>query len=488
MKVKTGLKKTLACMLAVMMLLTAIPMTKIDFSDFIFTASAQSETEGIFTYEAYSDTVTITKCDNSVTGEVVIPSTFVGKQVTRIGERAFEWCDKMTSIVIPEGVTNISYYAFSNCIDLESITLPSSLNEVETNSFENCGKLSKVFISDLASWCKGYGYYTYSSFKNVFDLYLNGTLLTDAVVPSEVTEIGDGAFNNCKSITTIEFPDTVNTIGRFAFCNCKNLKDFDFPESITSIGSYAFSDCSSLQRITIPGSIALIENGTFGYCSTLEFVVIEEGVKGVGERAFSDCNKLKSITIPSSLRSISGGAFDSADAINVYISDLTAWCNISFNSYNSNPLNNNGNLYLNNELVTDLHIPDDVKAIGDYAFCGSTIKSVSFSDSVRTIGVRAFSNCQNLEDVTIPDSVTSIGKYAFNRTGLKSVTIPKSVAEIGDYAFGYRNDSWSKISDFVIRGYVGTAAETYANDNGFTFIDLDTHVHSYSEKVTKQPT
>ena len=490
MNVKNGLRKTLACVLAVVMLLTATPMAKINFSDFWLTASAQSETEGIFTYEVNYDSATITKCDNTVTGEVVIPSTLGGKQVTRIGENAFEWCDKMTSVVIPEGVTRINSSAFSNCIDLESVTIPSSMSYIQDTSFENCGKLNKVFISDLVSWCKGYGYYRYSSFKNAFDLYLNDELLTDVVVPSGVTEIGNGAFYNCKSITTIEFPETVGTIGRFAFSDCKNLKDFVFPENITSIGECAFSGCSSLQSITIPGSIAQIQDGTFNSCSNLESVVIEEGVKGIGNDAFRYCENLKSVTIPSSLRSISSSAFDDCTSSkNVYITDLTAWCNISFDSGDSNPLYySNGNLYLNNELVTDLVIPNGIKTINDYAFCGSSIKSVVIPDSVRTIGRYAFDNCKYLENVAIPDSVTSIGYYAFNRTGLKSVTIPKSVTSIGDHAFGYMNEEWDKIYDFVIRGYVGTAAETYANNNSFTFIDLDTHVHSYSEKITKQPT
>ena len=127
--------------------------------------------------------------------------------------------------------------------------------------------------------------------------------------------------------------------------------------------------------------------------------------------------------------------------------------------------------------LTSVTIPDSVTSIGSMAFSGCTsLASITIPSSVTSIGYEAFYGCASLTSVTIPDGVTSIGNYAFkNCTSLTSVTIPASVASIGEEAFGYAyNAEWEleKIPDFTISGYKGTAAEQYANDNGFTFIAL----------------
>jgi len=163
----------------------------------------------------------------------------------------------------------------------------------------------------------------------------------------------------------------------------------------------------------------------------------------------------------------------------VYIRDLAAWCSISFGDSSANPLYNANKLYLNNELVTDLVIPDSVTSIGDCAFPGCTgLTSVTIPDSVTSIGSFAFCGCTGLSSVTIPDSVTSIGNNAFNDcTGLTSVTIPDSVTNIGEKAFGYYFDidnyKYKKVDSFTIYGKKGSAAEAYANENGFAFIETE---------------
>ncbi|MBO7261660.1 MAG: leucine-rich repeat protein [Alistipes sp.] len=207
------------------------------------------------------------------------------------------------------------------------------------------------------------------------------------------------------------------TIIRNEYIDGKGYIDFDAP--ITSIGDDAFYDCTSLTSITIPDSVTSIGYEAFWGCTSLTCVTIGNGVTSIGDRVFSMCFSLTS----------------------VYITDIAAWCNISFVGSNSNPLCNAENLYLNNELVTDLIIPDSITSIGDWAFynCDS-LTSVTIPDSVTSIGSCAFENCTLLTSVTIPDSVTSIGSYAFNGCkSLTSVTIGNGVTSIGERAFDYCN-------------------------------------------------
>jgi hypothetical protein len=147
---------------------------------------------------------------------------------------------------------------------------------------------------------------------------------------------------------------------------------------------------------------------------------------------------LTSIEISDSVKSIGTYAFYNCSALTgVYISDMSAWCNISFGDYYANPVYYAKNLYLNDTLVTDLVIPDGVTSIGAYAFRGYTkLTSVEIPDSVTSIGDYAFYGCTGLTSMEIPNSVTSIGANAFyGCTGLTSVTIGNGVTSIGDYAF-----------------------------------------------------
>ena len=118
---------------------------------------------------------------------------------------------------------------------------------------------------------------------------------------------------------------------------------------------------------------------------------------------------------------------------------------------------------------------------------GTAIKAVVIEDGVTNIGEDAFCGYKNLTSVTIPDSVTSIGSSAFDGcTGLTSVTIPDSVTSIGYRSFGYVGNFEDKIDGFTIYGVPGSAAEQYANDNGFTFISATLQSLNCSQKNSSQ--
>ena len=154
-------------------------------------------------------------------------------------------------------------------------------------------------------------------------------------------------------------------------------------------------------------------------------MTIPDSVTGIGSQAFSNCTSLTSVTIGDSVTTIGYEAFYNCSSLkDVYITDVAAWCNISFGNDYANPLYYATNLYLNGELITELVIPEGVTIIPYRAFYRqSSIKSVVIPDSVTTIGNLAFWNCASLTSVTIGDSVTAIGYRAFEYCySLTSVT------------------------------------------------------------------
>lgn len=334
--------------------------------------------------------------------------------------------------------------------------------------------------------------------------FIDCSNLESVKIGNSVTTIGNSAFSGCTSLTSITIPDSVTIFGNGAFEDCTNLTNIVIPENVTSIGYDAFCDCTSLTSISIPDKVTNIGIYTFSGCTNLMSVIIGNRVESISHRAFYNCQNLTNITIPDSVTSIDGEAFFGCTSklckIN-YKGTLDKWAEIKFKDYASNPLNYGNYLYINDELVTQARLTEtkiintwaflrcksltsviignSVASIGDCAFRDCTnLTNIIITDSVTSIGSSAFIGCTSLESLTIPNSVTSIGNDAFiGGKGLKSVMIPDSVIDIGECAFGYyiddKNYSVVKMKGFTIKGYKGTAAETYANINGFKFVNLD---------------
>ncbi len=204
-------------------------------------------------------------CKNSV-----IPAD---GSVTSIGDNAFSGCTGLTSITIPEGVTSIGNYAFSGCSGLTSITVASG--NTKYHSAGNC--LIETATGTLVLGCK------------------------NSVIPADgsVTSIGDEAFYDCDSLTTITIPDSVTSIGEYAFLHCSNLTSITIPASVTSIGYNAFRSCSQLTTVTLGANSKLTSIGTsaFHFCSKLTTVYYGGSASDWGKITIGNDNgKLTSAT------------------------------------------------------------------------------------------------------------------------------------------------------------------------------------------------
>ena len=177
----------------------------------------------------------------------------IGKNVTSIGDNAFDSCFSLASITIPAEVTSIGNAAFNSCYSLASITIPAGVTSIGDNDFSNCYSLASIAI------------------------------------PAEVTSIGNSAFYNCGPLASITIPDSVTSIGNNTFSNCYSLASITIPAGVTSINSSVFNRCFSLASITIPAGVTSIDNSAFDSCFSLASITIPAGVTSIGNNAFQLC-------------------------------------------------------------------------------------------------------------------------------------------------------------------------------------------------------
>ena len=244
--------------------------------------------------------------------------------------------------------------------------------ELEAGLYDTEGQL-------IASWdelVNTYGMdasvdYTSGSYRKTatspYCVLTNNTDLASGVnlVIGDATKIGNYAFTECKSLTSINIPDSITTIGSSAFYYCTSLTSVTIGNGVTTIGEGAFERCTSLTSVTIPDSVTSIGDEAFYGCSKLTSVTLGNGVTRISQSMFNRCTSLVSVTMGNNVTSIGSYAF--------YI------C----------------------ENLTSITISDSVKTIGDEAFvyCDK-LESVVIGSNVVNIKYQSFSGCTKLTNIT----------------------------------------------------------------------------------------
>ena len=303
--------------------------------------------------------------DNAFQSCTSLTSVTISNGVTSIGNQAFAYCTSLTSVTIPDSVTSIEYGAFAYT-SLTSVTIPDRVTSIGEFAFYECTSLTSVYCKAITppsggnkmfdsnasgrkiyvpresveaykakQYWSNYADYIFeeaelaSANNKIWYTSSDGSIITPysyvfganivsntyengqgvITFDAPVTSIGENAFYDCTSLTSVTIPDSVTSIGNLAFRECTSLTSVTIPDSVTSIGDDAFRDCTSLASVTIPDRVTSIGRSAFEGCTSLTSVTIGNSVTSIGEYAFCACYSLTSVTIPNSVTSIGVGAF-----------------------------------------------------------------------------------------------------------------------------------------------------------------------------------
>lgn len=367
---KKGLKKLLSGVIAALVLISACPLSELNIK-------AQAGTLNYLAYSINDDSeAVITKCSTDATGEIIIPSEIEGYPVTTIQNYAFHNCVNITNIIITDTLTTIGPGAFYGS-GLTSIDIPANVTEIPNSAFNYCESLSSIKLHE------------------------------------GIINIGSFAFGNCHSLTEIVLPESLLTIGLGAFFECKELKSINLPTKLTDIGSEAFNGCVKLSSdIVIPDGVTVINANMFRNCNLLNSMLLHDNITTINSTAFLNCNELPPIKLPKNLVTIGSYAF--------YFNDV------------------------------QLPLPEKIETIGAFAFC-----SAEFFDE----------NGEELTELDIPENVKAIGKEAFAGTvDIKNVNIPAGVESIGENAFNYPQFNVDELNNYYFSDNYGVLYNKYVTN------------------------
>ncbi len=407
----------------------------------------------------------------------------INAPIESIGDQAFYECESLVEFVIPDKVSTIGSGAFGKCTALRSVYVPTSVKYIGQGSFGGCEGIVDVYIEDIVSWC-GIEFEDENSNPagKAARVIYNGAVITQLLIPVDVTAIGKYAFANCTSITEVVISYGVETIGDNAFYGCSSLESIKLVDSISVIGDGAFSQCTSLSSVTLPKELTSF-GYSFQYCTSLEHVTIPSGATEMAH-AFSGCENLHSAAFLGSAPEDYSYVFDGV------ASDFKVYCHTDASGFTFPTWNGYSCIAVDELLDEELTCRSGLKYSIDTSDNTACVTgcSLSMSDgyiyipgrvtyhgadyTVDAVSAGAFSNQSGILGVNVPVSVTSIGAGAFEScTELGYVLLcAKEPIAVGEGCFDGCPD------EFVLVFCDESTGITAPSWNGYNSVKLDSDV------------
>ncbi len=369
-------------------------------------------------------------------GCISIKTLIIPSSVTIIGDNCFISTNSLNKIIMrnANALTFVGNNVFSDNHNQIVFILTGIFNQTDiiSNAFKSLaiqnsniyGLSTSLYVYENETiynrpsvfyYNNGINIKIYSTLLSSFDIS-NVSLITKVTVGPFVTKLGNGCFENCVNLKTVEFITSnqtasllgVTEIGIYCFKNCTNLTDIILPKNLSILDDNSFIYCSSISSITIPSSVTKIGIGCFKDCINITEILYDisnNNINDIGIGAFSDCIKLTNIQIPTGLTKLSDYLFQNCSSL------------------------------------TEIMIPNNIILIGSNCFYGcNNLNNINFDtlSILETLGSSCFSRCVSLMEITIPSNVTSINDYCFNDCfNLNYIVFanPNNLSYCGNYIF-----------------------------------------------------
>lgn len=380
-----------------------------------------------------------TPYDSTLTGELVYINSIlyhcqsdavtvsIRQGTTVIAEEAFINRVNLAAIVVPDGVSYIGSNAFKNCSALSQIEIPKSVRDIVANAFDGTKwyedrKHEMIYINDLL-------------YRVPTEIIVQSEQPTGSLSDKDAAELAkSGVATQIVPNTNVIVKEDITTICTLAFANTP-VQKVQLPSTLTTIRYGAFQNCTALKQITLPKSMTFIEGGAFQNCSALSSILVPQNVTYLGASAFSGCTSLTSATLPQTITRISSGLFENCSSL------TTVQASSALTSIGSRA-------FAETSALSSFTFPQTLTAVGAESFTGSGIVTANLPQSVTYLGAGAFADCTKLVYAQVPAAIQAIRERTFrNCTELKNVSIPEGIRYIGAAAF--QNDVSLQTVDFA---------------------------------------
>ena len=380
-----------------------------------------------------------TPYDSTLTGELVYINSIlyrcqsdavtvsIRQGTTVIAEEAFINRVNLAAIVVPDGVSYIGSNAFKNCSALSQIEIPKSVRDIVANAFDGTKwyedrKHEMIYINDLL-------------YRVPAEIIVQSEQPTGSLSDKDAAELAkSGVATQIVPNTNVIVKEDITTICTLAFANTP-VQTVQLPSTLTTIRYGAFQNCTALKQITLPESMTFIEGGAFQNCSALSSILVPQNVTYLGASAFSGCTSLTSATLPQAITRISSGLFENCSSL------TTVQASSALTSIGSRA-------FAETSALSSFTFPQTLTAVGAESFTGSGIVTANLPQSVTYLGAGAFADCTKLVYAQVPAAIQAIRERTFrNCTELKNVSIPEGIRYIGAAAF--QNDVSLQTVDFA---------------------------------------